>query len=229
MRYQSKRTYEWSKNIAYTVGLIASDGCLLSDGRHLDFTSKDAEQVENFVKAIGRKLTISSKNNNLPYSGFRVQFSDVAYYDFLSQIGLTPTKSKTMGSLKIPDKLYSDFIRGVFDGDGTVYGYHDPRWPTSFLYYVGFTSASPAFLHYLRDTNARLYGLKGTSIRSGTRADTLTYGKKDSKLLYDAMYQDKNSLSLSRKKHKLEGFINIDKNAKITPTRASGGMVVTSV
>ena len=143
-RQKYKRKYKWSQNIAYSVGLMASDGCLQSDGRHLDITSKDIEQLLNFSKSIGRSLKICPKHR-YKSNAYRIQFSDVAYYDFLLKTGLTPGKSRTISTLKIPDKYYKDFLRGLFDGDGTTYGYYDKRWKNSFMYYIGFTRPVKVF------------------------------------------------------------------------------------
>jgi len=210
MRYATKRRYEWSPEIAYSVGLMASDGCLQSDGRHLDITSVDVEQLNNFSRAIGRKLPISPKGNKSQTDAFRIQFSDVAYYDFLLDAGLTPKKSLTMRYLNIPDEYYPHFLRGLFDGDGTTYAYYDSRWPSSFLYYTGFASASKPFLLYLSAQNMKLLGTLGQSIRSSKNTFVLGYGKKDSYKIYSAIYKDAGSLFLSRKKTKLESFVKMD-------------------
>ncbi len=220
MRHKQKRFYEWSPELAYTVGLMTSDGCLSQDGRHLDLTSVDIDQLENFSKALGRSLPISLKLSGSLNIAFRMQFSDVAYYDFLVAAGLTPVKSKTMGPLNIPDKYYPAFLRGLFDGDGSTYGYFDPRWPTSFVFYVSITSASKQFLKYILSTNHRLIKTQGSSIRVGLRAFNLVYGKSDSLLLYNSMYEDENILFLERKRIKLEGFIKQDKDATISRLNA---------
>lgn len=222
MRYAQKHTYTWSHKIAYSVGLIASDGCLQKDGRHIDLTSNDIPQLDNFARSINKKLLVSSKRNGSGKKSFRVQFSDTAYYDFLLRAGLTPAKSQTLASLMIPDKFYPDFLRGVFDGDGTVYSYNDTRWKQSFMYYIGICSASPQFLAYLRETNQRLVGTKGSSIRSGGGAATLAYAKKDSYLLYRSMYLHADSYYLPGKRSKLEHFIIQDQNGTIIQSRTSG-------
>jgi len=214
MRHTAKRHYSWSPAMAYGVGLMTSDGCLQSDGRHLDLTSKDIEQLNNFCRSIGRLLTISPKHRNKS-DAYRIQFSDVAYYDFLLSIGLTPKKSLTIGNLDIPDKYYPHFLRGLFDGDGTTYAYYDYRWKGSFLYYTSFTSASKSFLVYLSSQNMRLLGTTGQSIRKSKRAYILGYGKKDSYKVYSAMYADAGLLFLSRKRAKLEKFIKQDGNGII--------------
>ena len=217
MRYASKRQYTWSAAIAYSVGLMASDGCLSSDERHLLLVSNDIEQLKNFSKAINKDLKICHHDSK-PYGerAYRVQFSDTSYYDFLKNIGLTNRKSKTIGHLKIPNKYYHHFLRGVFDGDGTTYAYYDSRWKKSYMYYVGFASASKIFLEYMMLKNAKLIGTKGSSIRNCSRSYSLVYGKKDSHKLFNAMYKKTEDLYLTRKKDKLVSFIKEDNNATIS-------------
>lgn len=214
MRRAYKREYVWSSNLAYAVGLMVSDGCLQSNGRHLDLTSQDMEQLENFSLAIGRNLPITQKKNGHGGYAFRSQFSDVALYDFLVQAGLTPRKSLTITKVSVPDVYYADFLRGLFDGDGSCFGYNDPRWPTSFVYYMTFASANQQFLEYIRDKNRELFGLKGESILKGGRVFSLRYGKRDSRILCKFLYHDDALLSLSRKRLKLEGFISRDSVVK---------------
>lgn len=225
MRYKQKRTYRWSPAMAYATGLIASDGCLQSDGRHIDLTSTDIDQLQNFSRAIDRDLPISEKSNTSTRTAYRVQFSDVSLYDFLTKAGLTPAKSLTIGRLEIPTEYYSHFLRGVFDGDGTTYAYNDPRWPSSFLYYISFTGASLPFLQYLCSTNSILFSTWGRSIVTGNRAFRLQYAKRDSYLLYHAMYQESGDLYLPRKRTKLELFINQDKNDTILQSLGASGVI----
>jgi hypothetical protein len=215
MRYKTKLNYTWSPQVAYSVGLIASDGCLQSDGRHLDLTSKDIGQLECFKKAINKDINITKKFNSTGKEAYRVQFGDVAYYDFLLGTGLTPRKSKTLAKLDIPDAYYSHFLRGVFDGDGTCYAYNDPRWPKSYLFYIGFAGASMEFLQFLSSTNQRLFGVKGQSIRKSLRAASLVYGKSDGLKLYSNMYKKAGIFYLKRKREKLESFIKTNGNAII--------------
>lgn len=152
---KSKKKVEisWSHDFAYAVGLIVSDGCLYRTGRHICFTSKDKEQIDNFQKALNLNIPIgvnySGYKNSMAY---RVQFSDMYLWNFLNDIGIYPNKSKTIGSVKIPDKYFFDFLRGVFDGDGSIYSYYDKRWRSSFLFYLSFSSASNKFIAWLQKT-----------------------------------------------------------------------------
>ncbi|MDP2630473.1 MAG: hypothetical protein Q8P56_03635 [Candidatus Uhrbacteria bacterium] len=104
---------------------------------------KIKEQLKNFMKCIGVTHKISQKKSGYTKKlQTRVQFSDVLFYRFLVDAGLTPAKSKTIGSLVIPQKYFFDFLRGEFDGDGCFYSYFDPRWKSSFMYYLVFTTSS---------------------------------------------------------------------------------------
>src|SRR3989344_1379537 len=199
----------WNENLAYAVGLIATDGNLSKDGRHIDLTSKDIEQIENFLKAIKASHKISLKSSGFSQKMYyRTQFSDVKFYRFLLSIGLFPAKSKTIGKLKIPEKFFADFLRGCLDGDGYTYSYFDPRWKSSFQLYTGFVSASKTHLDWLNLTIVKLYGIKGT-IRFHTRAFTLEYAKKNSLILLKQIYYKKDILYLERKYSKIMSTLDI--------------------
>ncbi len=215
MRYASKRQYSWSSNIAYSVGLMASDGCLQKDGRHLDLTSVDLDQLENFSRALGRNVRITNKGNKVKKGekpAYRIQFSDVAYYDFLLETGLTPAKSKTIGALHIPEKFYADFLRGLFDGNGSCYAYMDKRWRSSYMFYVQFTSASLEFCQYIQRMNSSLAQVSAGSLNKSTRTFILSYAKADGLKLFNFMYHSPNAIYLSRKFTKLKGFTTYRSN-----------------
>ncbi len=116
----------WSPKFAYAIGLIATDGSLSKDGRHIDFTSKDREQIMNYMKCLDIEVKIGRKTNRTG-GALRAEFGDITFYNFLLAIGLFPNKTKTIGAVKVPDHMFFDFLRGHFDGDGTFYSYFDPR------------------------------------------------------------------------------------------------------
>ena len=45
---------EWSPTMAYVVGLMATDGCLISNRRQLNFKSQDEQLVRVFLQCLGR-------------------------------------------------------------------------------------------------------------------------------------------------------------------------------
>src|SRR3989344_5777174 len=167
---KGKVEIEWSSDFAYAIGLLATDGNLSSDGRHISFVSKDKEQIINFNRALRLTTKISKKarGSGEEKKYYFVQFSDVLFCKFLLSIGFTPAKSKTLGVIAVPKRYYRDFLRGVFDGDGYTYSYWDKRWRSSFMFYVGFVSASITFVEWLRSVIFRRLKVRG-HITTATR------------------------------------------------------------
>jgi hypothetical protein len=199
-RYTTKIVYKWSASVAYCIGLITTDGCLSSDGRHIDYTSKDIELVTLYQKIMKPSAKIGLKYSGHGRTAYRVQIGDTGLYDFLLSVGLTPNKSKTLAALRVPPGYYADFLRGCFDGDGTTYNYWDSRWRSSFMYYIGFASASPPFLEWLREQNTRHAGVSPGSLKPATRSYSLTYAKTDVRKLHKFLYYEYGLPALGRKR-----------------------------
>lgn len=201
---------KWSVELAYAIGLIASDGCLSRDGRHISLVSKDVDLLKTFKNCLGLSVTIgnvSSSTSDHKYS--RVQFGNVSLYRFLIDIGLTPAKSKTIGALDVPDELFRDFLRGYFDGDGSIYAYWDKRWRSSYMFYVQFASGSPNFVSWLQEKNKELFNVVGVINEAGS-IQQLRYAKKESKKILSIMYYAPNLPFLERKLVKARKIITID-------------------
>lgn len=214
MKPQNKIKTNWSPKLAYAIGLIATDGCLYKDGRHMAFVSRDLQLIKVFMKCLGLKNKISRKESGFlkgSYS-FWVQFVDVNFYKFLLSIGLTPAKSKTMGKIEIPDKYFFDFLRGSFDGDGTFYSYWDKRWASSFMFYLVFISASLKHIEWLRGEIKKSLAVSGHISRfAHTKAFQLRYAKGESALIFKNMYHAGNVPRLDRKYKKVYTALAIDK------------------
>lgn len=204
---------KWSANLAYAIGLLATDGCLSPPGHLINLTSKDREQLENFSKCLGLILHIGKKNSGYATGkrSFCIQLKSVLFYDFLVSVGLTPAKSKTIGALKIPQRYFFDFLRGVFDGDGSTYSYWDKRWRSSFMFYVCFASASPTFIEWLRSRIHESAHVQGhVTHAKGHSTGQLKYAKQDGLKLLRRMYDDpKNSIYLSRKYLRIQQMLSI--------------------
>ena len=144
---QTART--WSAQLAYAVGLMATDGCLVSDRRHMSFGSEDLELVATFRDCLGLNNLIRELRTRKGRPYFRMQFGGVALYRWFESLGLTPRKSLTIGKLLVPDAFLFDLVRGLLDGDGSIlditYTRHrkgkSPRVPNSY-YSVQFGESS---------------------------------------------------------------------------------------
>jgi hypothetical protein len=204
----------WSSRFAYIIGLIATDGYLSKDKRHITFTSQDKILVILFKNILGLKNKIGLKSSGSSSKKCpHIQFGDINFYQWLLKIGLTSKKSKTISKLKIPQKYFFDFLRGCFDGDGSCYAYWDKRWKSSFMFYSTFASGSLPFLEWLRKNIKNLAKIKG-HIKTSRRSWQLCYAKTESKILFKKIYYNKNMPFLKRKYIKLKNFINTDNKNK---------------
>ena len=214
---QKNKNYvlKWNPKLAYAIGLLTTDGNLSKDGRHLEFTSNDIQLVKTFKQCLGLTgVKIGSKTSGFKDKKYpRIQFSNIKLYQELLKIGLTPDKSKTIGELKIPDKYFFDFLRGCFDGDGTIFSYWDRRWHSSFMFYIAFASGSLEFLKWLQKKIRIACGLNGYTGRAGSNHTyILRYAKKEGMILFNMMYHSKNIPFLKRKFKKALKIFQIDAN-----------------
>jgi len=221
MRPLGKIKIKWSPEFAYALGLLATDGNLSSDGRHFDFTSKDRQQLLNFMKCLDIKVKIGYKTSG--YTGqktSRIQFGDKKLYEFLLKIGFTPAKTKTIAKLAIPDRYFFDFLRGHLDGDGTFISYWDPRWRSSFMFYTIFISASKNHIDWLRKTISNFIRIKGHITKSvNDSIYQLKYAKSESLKLLPKLYYDKNVICLSRKRIKIEKALKVNNKQSLNYAR----------
>ncbi len=87
-RYKTKRhaarSLEWSLELAYALGLTATDGCLSRDRRHITFDSKDRDLVETYLRCVGRENTrVFPTRTRTGGRAYRAAFSDTSLYDWL--------------------------------------------------------------------------------------------------------------------------------------------------
>lgn len=216
MRYNTfmrigRVTIKWSSEFAYAIGLIVTDGSLSKDGRHIDFTSKELPQINNFQTALGTNYTPSIKYRSLEREKkyYRIQIGDVKFYRFLESIGLMPNKTKIIGEIKIPNEFFPDFLRGHLDGDGTFHSYMDKRWKSSFMFYTSFNSASKNHIDWLQSMIKQLANIKGHITKAKkSSVYKLNFAKADSRILIPKIYYSPDVLCLERKRLKI--FNNSD-------------------
>ena len=200
----------WSPEFAYAIGLLTADGCLSKDGRHIDLTSKDAEQIELFETCLGIKTKISPKYSGAGNLAYHTQFGDVLFYQFLMGIGLTPAKSNTISSVLVPKKYFFDFFRGYFDGDGSSYSRYDSCYKKSYRFNISFTSGSEKYLCWLRAELSKLINVKGyLCLNRNTPHIQLKYSKNEAVVICKKMYYKEGLPCLKRKYEKIAQSLEV--------------------
>jgi hypothetical protein len=191
---------KWSHEIAYIVGLMTTDGCLSSDGRHLEITSNDIQLLKTFRKCLKIKNRIRRKLSGFTgkRSSYHIQFGNVIFYRWLLNIGLMPRKTGRLGSLKIPNKYFFHFLRGHLDGDGSFLRYQDPIFPKSERIYIKFRSKNLEHLMWLQSRINSLLKIKGHIAKDGN-VFSLRFAKRASLILLPYLYPTKYVPCLKRK------------------------------
>lgn len=201
---------EWSHAMGYVVGLMATDGCLISNRRHLNFRSQDEQLVRTFLQCLGRPMsysTVVGRTGNLHYVA---QFGDVLFYRWLETIGLMPKKSLVLGALDVPHAFLFPTLRGLFDGDGHISNFVHRPTPTTYRdhryerLWVFFNSASRLHLEWIQQRVSDAAGLNGYIEKLAPREGRhdffrLKYGKHEAIVLLSAMYPSADVPQLERK------------------------------
>lgn len=190
--------------LAYAVGLIATDGHLGKGNNLIGFTSADKEQIKNYRDCLKLGAEVNTRvyppdqENHKPI--YRLNFSDRDFYAFLQELGLKPDKSTSMGALTIPNSVFADFARGCWDGDGCFSIQHrDGRLDQL---RSNLTSSSPEFLKWVQKYIEELSGL-----RSNTYGTELTYYGSQAIALGHWLYYEPGLPALSRKRAIWEQFV----------------------
>lgn len=118
---------------AYWFGFLMADGCVVVRKGHnqarktvkLGLALGDLEHVQKFNAALGsiEKIRIYRSTGFGTTNGqgiAEVKFESKQMADDLIALGCVPRKSLILRFPSVPDHLVSHFVRGYFDGDGSI-------------------------------------------------------------------------------------------------------------
>jgi len=189
---------EWSDEMAYVVGLTATDGCLVTGRRAINFKSSDRQLVETYLGLLGRKNRVKCHPTKTGGIAYYTQFHDSALYEWFRSVGLTPRKSLTIGALSVPDAFLLPLVRGLLDGDGSIINevYRADTGRRSDYYWeyliTSFNSCSGEHVKWLRRVLGHVLKIKGsvqvTTTSAGNPYFELRYGKGASSILLPLLY-----------------------------------------
>jgi LAGLIDADG DNA endonuclease family protein len=154
---------QWSQPMAYLLGYIFTDGSLSQVAKgcfQVSIASIDREHLEKVAATLGEGVRIrKTKQSKRGFSGTEdryihsIAFTRPEMIADLRKLGLTERKSLTMQFPNVPDEFLRDFIRGCWDGDGSIF------LGSSMELVATFVTGSPSFIQRLRDRlNDRGFG-----------------------------------------------------------------------
>jgi len=155
----------WTAEMSYVLGYITADGCVIKRKNRrnsyvLNITSKDKKHLLKIRKILNSNYSLSIKYNSqgMPYS--QIQICNREICKDLIGLGILPRKTSHLNPIKVPQKYFNSFVRGFFDGDGSVYVYKVNNTPQI---KVDFISTSYPFLN---DLNSRICDNLGIPLKN---------------------------------------------------------------
>ena len=176
---------------AYWLGFIMADGYVSQVHNHLDISLKDvdAHHLQLLADYFESDAKVTYRNVG-KHRACRVTFCSKELVASLVSHGCIQNKSLVLEFPTIKQELVHHFLRGYFDGDGSVSYNHEAKKSFDF-HFIG----TESFV-----TEARRHiGLSDTKLYKKGEAYDLRYGGVgNAKKLYDYLYQDAN-VYLARK------------------------------
>ena len=187
---------------AYILGLIYADGTVNSKYNWIEISLQ--EDDFELLRIVNEKMGSNKplKLINYEYSKeryglnmknqYRLTLSSSIMKQALIKLGCVPNKSKILEFPNIPKELYPHFIRGYFDGDGSIYkGVAKNR--TSNNYYIDFISTYN-FVLAIQEYLKEVLGISGGGIYQHRSTPEMYYlsfcGKQQTKRIADLLYKE---------------------------------------
>jgi len=113
---------KWSSNMAYLLGFISTDGCIIegtyegySDSLKFGVRRSDVDILEKIKREFRSAHAISEVGNAV-----HLAIASQKMVNDLKALGILYRKSLREEVLNVPQKYIQDFLRGIVDGDGSI-------------------------------------------------------------------------------------------------------------
>lgn len=189
---------------AYWLGFIYADGNVTRNRLRIEIKEEDKYLLEELNKDLGSNNKIGLATSTHEYNGYIINKRNV-YIGYcsdklindLAKHGVVPNKTFKINKIPtISDKLMRHFIRGYFDGDGTVYIDKDG---VKFGFY-----GQHNFLQEIKQILAEKLNLSDRKIHDKETVSMITFSRKQDLInFYNYIYEDA-TIYLKRKKEKFE-------------------------
>lgn len=220
----------WSHEMAYILGFIAADGCIFtnsdfSTGREkrkfvlkINLKESDFEHLEKFKRAFGYsgKVKIYKVGGNTKRAGLNYSSLDInsmTMVNDIKEIGIRERKSLNKEiPLSLPNEYELDYIRGYFDGNGSVgkqYPTNSKKIRTKVCQIrVRVSSGSKVNLEQMQEILIR-HGFKSKNVSTGKDGNIyeICYSTKESLRLFDLLYKDESSMRLEWKYEDFKTYV----------------------
>ena len=194
-------------NMAWLLGFIASDGTIRKDRNQIKIglSIVDKEILEKIKNEVQIENEVKEYTNSQGYECCQLEWTSEQHKKDLSKYNIIPQKTfKLIPPYQLDKQYHLDYIRGYFDGDGSINtnGNNGIRF--------SICSATKEILEWILNCFEE-YGIPKVSILERPGIHTLYYFEyftNATKKIYNLLYSNNSTLFLKRKKDKFEELIN---------------------
>lgn len=186
---------------AYWLGFITADGGINKNNSKLTICTADLEVLEKLKKDIQSEHKISEihnfdKRTNKTYHEYSIQITNEIFVNNIVKHGITNNKTNVCEFPKIDEELYSYFIAGLFDGDGSV-SLHKNKLRCNLI-------STKEILDFIDNLLLKfdILPCKKNKVTENKTNVYKQYWYKNSKKFLDYIYQGDSEIYLSRKYNK---------------------------
>lgn len=188
---------------AYWLGFLYADGCVHSNTYEVSINITDKEHIQKFQQAIGainHNITITQdKRFATAKTLYQFSIKDKQLHTDLIKWGCVPQKTLLISKIpNIPRDYVSHFLRGYFDGDGSLHYLQGTN-----NYRISFTSGSESFLN---DVQKELQTNVSVGRAGENTCQLQISGRKQIEKILNYLYQD--STEATRLDRKYNTYLN---------------------
>ena len=202
---------------AYWLGFIYADGYIYNRVRNngrvdmrleLGLAATDAEHIHKFRYCIGTNKPLQDKTAILNGKRFKSNRLTIYGKEFVGNLidkGLYQNKSLSLvfpNTYQLPEKYYSSFIRGYFDGDGCIFGDNDRN-----MYQLNIVGTENMLMR-IKEILNRYANLPNVVLNKKGNAYQLHWGGYQNIYRYYKYAYKNSTISLERKRKHFEEIIN---------------------
>lgn len=128
----------WTKEMAWVLGFICADGSVSTLPRNggvlsICLAEKDLQLLNQINLLMDSNYPIRKKTTNKNTIAYRLDITVKEIVDDLMNLGVYPNKSLNLEWIDVPQSYIWHFIRGYYDGDGSIFygsGYNNKNGKT---------------------------------------------------------------------------------------------------